>query len=444
MKNKDNRSTNALIKEYELLALPQNYVYEIYKDRYENADKYKWNSDIDEWTDQALWEKGDQLTKLAIARYGTNKQIARSILDGNERVLRLALLASFNTREWFDNNFPRCLFKDENETIKYLKNCPEEDICELMSNPSLSRGLMESFFEQKEVYQELSESKRMLIARLFGRHPIATTNYDRRYMDGWAEYSHGKVFGYAWQFCNKVNVNKGWAICLSEMTEKLLTYTFGSSFENDSEVESAISRWYPSGDELTEYDDENYHKKSGYLSTWQTVRKNLARHFSSSKDKKIENDIAVRYLHYESEWLSPDDMDEAFEKDSITALNALMDNENLWKKEITRQKLHDLCWDADKLDEHHYLDNANKFNAYEDRHKKQHAAWFVSDSNVNDLNEISDGDLPVNRKYLYEMLEVVVKQINQAQTALDQNNKNQKVILYLVAGIAIFTLYKFS
>ena len=119
MKNKDNRSTNALIKEYELLALPQNYVYEIYKDRYENADKYKWNSDIDEWTDQALWEKGDQLTKLAIARYGTNKQIARSILDGNERVLRLALLASFNTREWFDNNFPRCLFKDENETIKW-------------------------------------------------------------------------------------------------------------------------------------------------------------------------------------------------------------------------------------------------------------------------------------------------------------------------------------
>jgi hypothetical protein len=435
MRARDERTNEALIKEYELMALSSREVYDQYKERYENSDKYKWDYSFDIWTDETLWARNDPLIKLAIAKFGKNTDIAKEILVSGEKPLKLAMLSSFNSRDWSES-FPKNILETPEDVLDYIKSCPDEELYELMKNPFLDRNLMAQFFEQKELFHGLTESRQMTIAHCFGQHPMAKTPHDDRYMDGYAEYSHNRLFTLAWEFCSKVPVNKGWAMVLSSMTAKLLPE--GSPFKDNEHVLEVIKRWYPVGEELSKYDDEDEYKKIGYLSSWQELRKNIAKLIYKASLKEDSEDIALRYSFYESEWLTETQMSKAFERDGLTAINAMMDNDRLWKQEKTRQKLRDLSWAADDLDESHYLDNANKFNAYEDRHKEQHSSWFVSDK-TDDVDEIADENLPVTRQYIYEIAEVLQTTNNQNQIKIDALLGKVKVLIW-ICSIALAIL----
>jgi hypothetical protein len=437
MPSKDERTSAAIVKEYELMALSPREVYAQYEERYLNDEKNRWDETFDVWTDEALWARNEPLIKLAIARFGKNTDIAKSILDGNEKALKLAMLASFNPRV-FRGSMPSCLFKESDPPRIFLKDCSDDELYELMKNSALSRELMENFFEQGKTFQEMSEYRQMQVTRCFGDSPLATLKHDERYLDGYAEYSHNKLFSAAWQFCNKVEVNKGWAIVLSSMTENLLPE--GVPFNSDEAKMAVIKRWFPAGEELSDYDSEDKHKDSGYLSTWQTIRKNLAKFIYDRNIKQNSVDIALRYAFYEREWLTEDMMDEAFEKDQLTAFNAMLDNKRLWMQEGTRVKLNALAWAADKLDEQHYLDNVNKLYAYEDRFKQSNPSWWTSDkTDDSDTQKIADADLPVTRQYIYEIAEVLLTTNNQNQMKIDELAKKLKILTW-VCGVTLALL----
>jgi hypothetical protein len=433
MTEREDRSSAALIKEYELMALSPREVFDIYKDRFDNAQEYRRDLEIDSFTDEALWSRNEPLIKLAIAMYGTNESIARQILSSGEKPLRLAMLRNFDPGRFF-NEFPARLFENKEDLIPFLVNCAEEDLYEIFRNKAINREVMEEFFEQKELWQALPEIRRQQICQVFAENPIVKIPHDNRYLSGWSEYSHGKLFGKAWELTNLVPVNKDWAITLSRLTESMIPEGF--PFKDDQEKLEVIRKWYPPKDgDVTKYDLEDNCHQIGFLSTYQSIRKNLSHQLLDKSIRKSHSDIAIRYGFYETEWLSGDQMNAAYEKDGIVALNAMMYNDNLWKREATRQILRDLCWTADKLDPHFQLDNANNFNAFEDRHRKDHSSWFTSDKVVEE-SEISDGDLPVNRRYLYEMLEVVIKSNNTTQEKIDKAEKQQKTILWIV-GITL-------
>lgn len=436
MTEREDRSSAALIKQYELMALSPKLVFDIYKDRFDNAQKYRWDLDMDEFTDEALWSRNEPLIKLSIAMYGTNDFIARQILSSCETPLRLAMLRNFDPRRLF-NEFPACLFENKEDLISFLVNCTEADLYEIFRNKAINREFMEEFFEQKELWQALPEKRRQQICRIFAENPIVKEPYDDRHIDGFSEYSHNRLFSKAWELTNLVPVNKNWANALSTLTGSMIPEGF--PFKDDQEKLDVIHRWYPPKDgNVSKYDLEEHCYKDGYLSAYQSIRKNLSSQLLDKSIRESNSDIAIRSGFYETEWLSCDQINAAFEKDGIVALAAMMNNDNLWKRVATRQALRDLCWAADKLDPNFHFDNANKFNSFEDRHRKNHNDWFSSDKVV-EASEISDGDLPVNRRYLYEMLEVVIKSNIATQEKIVQVEKRQKIILWIV-GITLAIL----
>lgn len=443
----DDRFSGALVKEYELMASSPREVFDFYKDRSENSDKYRWDGLVDEDTDVSLWARGEPLINLAIAQYGSNKEIAKKILRGESEPLRWALLKNWSGGRLFDD-FPTCLFDGESDLAVFMNSCPKSELVAMFANPSIADSFICDLFEGKKIWNELDEDRQIFIVRSFAQNPRASTERDDSFMDGYAEYSYNRVFAAAWGLCAKVTPNHVWAISLSELTDKLLNEGFPFK---DEEIMAVIARWYPSEKDVedSKYDSEDHYKEAGgYLSSWQSVRQNLTKLIAgySKHGNLAENpDIAIRCGFYKYGRFYIDEMKAAFDKDGAAAWQAMCSNANLWSNKEKRQALHDIAWEADKLDGRSNLDNANQFNAFYDRFKAQYPAMFKDDDDE-EFESVApdDEELPATKGYVFQLADTLQATNIANQARLDRLEKLLTSIAWAGAIALVFIAYKLS
>lgn len=443
----DDRFSGALVKEYELMASSPREVFDFYKDRSENNDKYRWDGLVDEDTDATLWTRGEPLINLAIAQYGSNKEIAKQILKGDSEPLRWALLKNWSGGRIFDD-FPACLFEDDAALAAFMNTCPKSELVAMFANPGIADSFISDLFEGKKIWNELDEDRQQFIVRSFAQNPRACTERDDSFMDGYAEYSYNKVFAAGWSLCAKVTPSKHWAIVLSELTDKLLDEGFPFK---DEEIMEVISRWYPSDEDVAEskYDSEDHYKESsGYLSTWQSVRQNLVKLIaeSSKHGNLAENpDIAIRCGYYRYGRLNNDQMKAAFDKDGAAAWQAMCSNARLWTNKEKRQVLHDIAWAADSLDGRSNLDNANQYNAFYDRFKAQYPAMFKDEDDEDfESSAPDDEDLPATKGYVFQLADTLQATNLANQARLERLEKLLTNITWVGLIAFAFIAYKLS
>lgn len=73
--------------------------------------------------------------------------------------------------------------------------------------------------------------------------------------------------------------------------------------------------------------------------------------------------------------MTPEQIREAYERDKNLAVNNMQANVSLWRYERTREAVRRASWDISEFNSH-YLDSANAYDHWEEKHRKEHPEWF--------------------------------------------------------------------
>ncbi|MGB3794948.1 MAG: hypothetical protein WA957_01430, partial [Alteraurantiacibacter sp.] len=226
--------------------------------------------DADDALEINLLARNDRLIDISLAENGLSEEVLRRLFRRDDEIIRAAVLGnerflndSFGLRYW--------TFATENDDLAWMASLTKVEAEALFSNRSLPDHFVADFFEQKSVWEELSEDQRVSAAS-----SIIATLSDRPerddFYDGWADYSYSKVFDAAWTFSRSAPITFGWAYLLGKLYSTLAPRTF-SEFDPIEVAE----RWHQQNDEDKQLDREKDDNDRGYLSTFQRVRCGLSR-----------------------------------------------------------------------------------------------------------------------------------------------------------------------
>jgi hypothetical protein len=259
----------------------------------------------------------------------------------------------------------------------WFKQIKIKEIDALFRNPTIDDGFLSAFLEGKKLWSEMTDEQKSTALLALCNNKRIVTPYDNSIMDGWAEYSHGKVPDAIWHLAEKLPVKKGWAVILGTLLEKMV----GRCHQMDM-VEVA-KRWKA-------FDDgAEPEKQKQFLDGFESVRFALYKNSGEIKEsygkdrpevykQYVDNDdIAFRAAVYSQLSLRADEIKYAYEKDALVAFQYIIGNLEVWKNESSRQALHDICWDADGRYNNNYLDCANHFNWKKEQLEKEYPEWFV-------------------------------------------------------------------
>lgn len=364
----------------------------------EKGRKSRWGGDADDALEMNLLARNERLIDLALAENGLSEEVLRSLFQRDDEIIRAAVLS--NTRALNQNFGIRYwTFATENNDLSWMASLSKVEAEALFANPALPDHFVADFFEQKGVWEELSEDQRVSAAS-----KIIDTLSDRPerddFNDGWADYSYSKVFDAAWTFSRSAPVTLKWAYLLGELYSKLAPYAF-SKF---NALETA-ERWHPQNDEDQQFEREKDDNASGYLSTFQRVRFGLSRLAAESshgkKDKREtilgSDDVAIRCGGYLALNFQPEEIEAAVEKDGKLACRYLIGNESIWTKNATRETLREACRSVSK-DDDYIVSQSFDFSRQDDRMRERHPEWFVDEE-----DPLFPDDKPLTESSIGEM-----------------------------------------
>jgi len=447
--NDRNATAEILIAEVELMNSSANRINEWYKSRIDENGSIKYADEVDEIVERRLLEKNDPLIDITIAKYAIYEETIRQIflksIKDNNDALTLACLSntSIARRPYSLSSIPDCLFNNDKQILEWLEKITNMEVYTLFSNETITESFLIDFLEGKESWKILSDEKRLNAIQGLYKNKRMSQVYDDSYMDGFAEYRYNKVFELSWKLSEVVPVNAKWAANLYSLYTKLPKTYYGK------EAIEVAKRW------LVKIDDEQEDiKKRGYLNFYELLRAEIYKGYVKyvyDKDggNRIyfnEEDIALRYRAYRNLKWSADDIQDAYDKDGHWVITAFIENYSIWKDPVTRQALHDICWDASSTYEDSRLDSPNHYNAVEERIKEKHPAWFIE----NDEEIIYDEDLPVNMGRLKESLSVLQESTLSQNTELleqilrveKEGKKKSDILLVLICFVLVLFFWK--
>lgn len=366
----------------------------------EKGRKSRWGGDEDDALEMNLLARNDRLIDIALAENGLSEEVLRNLFRRDDEITRAAVLGnerflrdSFGLGYW--------TFATENDDLAWMASLTKVEAEALFTNRALPDHFVADFFEQNGVWEELSEDQRVSAAS-----NIIATLSDRParddFYDGWADYSYSKVFDAAWTFSRSAPVSLKWAYLLGKLYSTLATRVF-SKFDP---IEAA-ERWQAHNNEDKQLDREKDDNERGYLGTFQRVRCGLSRlaadrsYGESGQRTAIlaSEDVAIRCGGYLVFGFQPEEIDAAVAKDGKLACHHLIQNENIWKKNATREALCEACRSASEGDDY-VMSQSLDFYRQDDRIREIHPEWFVDED-----EPIFSADKPVAESSIGEITE---------------------------------------
>ena len=391
MSPQDSRSSLVIIKEAELLSGSNDFVRNFFVNKASGTERIE-IIDIDAEVELNLLEKNNDFIDLTLAQYclfdSTIEKLFSKAISSNKLSLKLACLSnrSIGRREWSFNKLPGALFSDKAEQIaNWFTVITKQELDELFGNETIDNSFLTNLLEtDNALWNAFTEDKQIAVLRSLYYNSRVCKNYDGP-MDGYAEYLHGKLFSTIWDLTKKVPVTKVWARALGSLLEK----TKDDRYDFDS-FEIA-KRWY------VDDEDEEKDGKKLFLNSFESVRcaiygnviKDLYGKDKSNQTHFENEDVAYRACAYQRlRMLTVNDIKSVYEKDKLVAIEHLMKNYNIWRKNDLRSALKDICWDADEKYNNSHLDCANMFKWKEEYLTEKYPDWFVE----SDTSEWVDED----------------------------------------------------
>ncbi len=304
-----------------------------------------------------LVRRNDPLIDLGIARFGKSTKAIKRVFDRGNLGVRCAALSNPVVGP---EGFFRTAWLNRETLQELIKTGSDAELEALVTNPYLDDEAVEHILEKKEEFAELSEIEYLRMLIWLGKNPRIAQPYDHAILDGWAEYSHGKVFTLAWELARTMDTNPTNASVLYKLLQRT-HHPVG--YEKPEEV---AARW-----RIEEEPEEGHHPiESSFF-----LRTRLADLIEPKDDLLNSDDLALRESFYRrfSVW-EYKDWPKFVEKDGKHAFNEMLENDSLWQSEDIRRKLGDLAWEVP--DPHHSMDAPNWYNWAEERKRKDHPEWF--------------------------------------------------------------------
>lgn len=304
-----------------------------------------------------LVRRNDPLIDLGIARFGQSTTAIKRVFDRGNLGVRCAALSNpvvgpegFIGTAWLDI-----------ETLQELvKTGSNAELEALATNPFLDESAIENLLEKKEEFAELSESRYLRMLVWLGKNPRMAQSYDRNILDGFAEYSHGRVFTLAWELARTMDATPYNAAVINELLQKT-HHPVG--FKNPEEV---AARW-----RIEKECKNGDHPIEGSF----FLRNLLADLIEANDDLLNSDDLALRESFYRRFSVREyKDWPKFIEKDGKHAFDAIVENDGLWQSKDTREELRDLAWKVP--DPQHSMMAPNWCNWAEERKRKEHPEWF--------------------------------------------------------------------
>jgi hypothetical protein len=442
----ETRNTRTLIKEAELVHGSKDYVYNFYSNYTKSNDKID-VEDLDEETEGKLLDKNDPFIDITLAQFcfynTTLKRLFSKSFSDDNLTLRLACLSNkmVGKRSWGSCNLPQALFdsEDNKEILAWFGIITSQELDVLFRNETINDNFLTELLElDNDLWMALSETNKLQVIRSLYYNERVCKAYDGP-MDGYAEYTHGKLFSVIWDLAKKLPVEKKWSYALGDLLGK----TQDNRYEFDS-LEVA-KRWIQS---------EEVETKKQFLSGFESVRyacyKNVIKDLSY--DDKTNNvhytneDIAYRACAYVQTKLTEDNIVEAYAKDKLLAIQYIMRNMFVWRNFELRNVLKRICWDADSTINNSYLDCANMYNWTEERLIKKHPSWFKEDIDY----DIDDDDEKVvtvgaGRDLIQEANHnqsvEILREILSTKQAIERGSHSLKLIFYGILALVLIEFF---
>ena len=440
------RGADVLIAEAELLGSSADRVYEWFKNRSAGVGKIQDEASLDEVVELKLLDRNEALIDIAIAKYGAFSEsvsrVFKKAKDENNEALLLSCLTntSLERRSWSHSSVPRSLIKDAKERLEWFTALSDLEIKTLFENPTIDQEVLDSFLEGKEYWKAVDDEKRRAVIRALANNARMSSKYNSEYMDGYAEYRYNSVFDAAWKLCEITPTTPEWANDLSYLYEKLVDKRY--KYDSDTIAKRWMLDW--------EHDKED--DKKAYLNPYENIRAKIYKCNISNKYGKDESnkeyfdnaDIAIRWSAYKKLRLTEDEIQEAYEKDKLLAINALIDNYAIWKDPALRKVLHDVCWDADTKYNNNYLDCANHFNYKQEEVERQYPDWFVEEE---EKESIDEDDMPVTIGRLRgevgdKLYQYSVELLTEIFRVEKETKKTLSIVMYVSIAILVVLVFK--
>lgn len=378
------RSYKTVIQEAEFLASPPAVVAEFLKKRAAQSKEERRDDEVDEEFEAALHSRNDPLINLALARYGQFNTAVLPLFKGGEPsgAIRLAVLANTVLGDEFFSRFPIALFGSPEQTAVWLATAPDAETAALFENPKLNDSFLRDLLEGSKPWDSIPEERLAVFVASLVRNERMWTPYDDSFMDGYSEYSHGSVFNAAWKLAERMPVNERWSTALGWLYDRMQT----AAFSIDKPLELA-ARWHPEPGNVELIEKEVKDLERGWLTSYQRVRKGLAR-LALHKDSKLlagllaSDDPAFRSAAYADGNLTPEQLSAAYEIDGELVFNQAMHNHKIWRTAQGRAALKAVAWLVVDNDKHSDLLAANIYNGIREDLAKKHSDWFKDEEDI--------------------------------------------------------------
>lgn len=446
MSKKDRRNTRILIKEAELVNGSNDYIYNFYVNLSKPIEKID-VEEIDEETEQKLINKNDPFIDVVLAQYcfyhQTLQQLFSKSFVKNDMTLRLACLSnkSIGKKRWGIYELPQALFDSENKDgmLNWFSSITYQEVDTLFRNETIDDGFLTNFLElENDLWKALTEDNKLQVIESLYYNERVCKKYEGP-MDGYAEYLHGRLFSVIWDLAKKLPVEKKWAYALGTLLEKTRDdrYEFNSlevaKRWNVEEEEDKTKKQYLGGFELVRY------------AIYKNVVKNLYGKDKTNKVHYQHEDIAYRACAYVQTDITEDDIREAYAKDKLVAIEFIMRNMRVWRKEDLRGVLKDICWDADSTINNNYLDCANMFNYKQEELEEKYPDWFAEKEDeavIDDDDKVLTVGLGrglLQESNYHQSVEILTEFLSIKQVI----DKSSKTVNWIFYGLLLLLLLEF-
>lgn len=334
------RNFGSIIKEAELSFRSPDFVFEFLLKRASLPHSDPESFFVDERVEGSLLDRKNGLIDLGLAKYARHPETLRALFFGadSSTAIKLAVLQNQGINYGvLGGAISRVcqLFGELESAVNWINSASDQQLEALFTNKNVGDRFLSNLFRQDKPLNSIENSVLLKIVRALSTNARMKQSLN---VDG-----DDDDWGYVerinpWLLCTSVPTTGHWANALGCLLPNLeITYLPSPSLE-------VANRWRIEDCDSENIEREIKYNNRGFLSDFQSVRMQLARHALETNEIEAtglvqHHDIALRCASYAFGKMTEQQIIEAIERDPKFLGNYALRNLNLWKNKKTRNAL---------------------------------------------------------------------------------------------------------